>query len=196
MKKRIRDIAEIRTGYQFRGRVEATEDANVAVIQIKDFDDRRKFRLDELAAVRLENTEPYRVATGDVLFLSRGHHPFAAVVPELMKETIATGYFFILHPHAILVRPAFLAWSLNQPEFQESLKPFTRGTHMPMVSRADFQDLTVFLPPLLIQDRILELQQLVNRERDLTARLQQKRGELVRAVARELQSGRLQRKDN
>ena len=48
MKKRIRDIAEIRTGYQFRGKVEAAEDANVAVIQIKDINDRLNVGLDNL----------------------------------------------------------------------------------------------------------------------------------------------------
>jgi restriction endonuclease S subunit len=196
MKKRIRDIAEIRTGYQFRGKVEPAEDANVAVIQIKDIDDRLNVRLDDLLPVRVDNPEPYLVSQGDVLFLSRGHRQYAAMISESVKDTIATGYFFILHPDERRIRPEFLAWSINQPEFQDALRPFTRGSHMPLVSKTDFQDLTILLPSMAVQDRILALNQLVDRERDLTAALQQKRGELVQAVSRDLLTGRLRIEDH
>jgi restriction endonuclease S subunit len=196
MKKRIRDIAEICTGYQFRGKVEAAEESNVAVIQIKDIDDRLKLRVEGLLPVRVDNPEPYLVSQGDVLFLSRGHRQYATVVSDAVtNQTIATGFFFIVHPHERQVRSDFLAWSINQPDFQDALRPFTRGSHMPIVSKADFQDLTILLPSLAVQDRILALQRLLDRERELTAVLQQKRGELVRGVSRELLTGRLKLED-
>ena len=195
MKKRIRDIAEIRTGYQFRGKVEAADDANVAVIQIKDIDDRLKVRVEDLLPVKLDNPEPYLVTQGDVLFLSRGHRQYAASVSEPVRNTVATGYFFIVHPDQDMVRSEFLAWSINQPEFQDALRPFTRGSHMPLVSRSDFQDLTITLPAMAIQDRILALQHLIDRERELTTALQLKRGKLVEAISRELLTGRLRIKD-
>ena len=160
MKKRIRDIAEIRTGYHFRGKVEAADDANVAVIQIKDIDDRLKVQVHDLLPVRLDNPDPYLVSQGDVLFLSRGHRQYATTISEPVRNTVATGYFFILRPDQFMVRSEFLAWSINQPEFQDSLRPFTRGSHMPLVSRSDFQDLTITLPAMAVQDRILALQQL------------------------------------
>ena len=37
--RKLGDIAEIRAGYQFREKVAAAKDANVAVIQIKDIDE-------------------------------------------------------------------------------------------------------------------------------------------------------------
>lgn len=195
MKKRIRDIAEIRTGYQFRGKVEAADDANVAVIQIKDIDDRLKLQIQDLLPVNLDNPEPYMVRQGDVLFLSRGHRQYATLVSEPVRNTVATGYFFILRPDEYVIRSDFLAWSINQPEFQDALRPFTRGTHMPLVSKADFQDLTIRLPTMAVQDRILALQQLIDRERELTTALQLKRGKLVDAISQELLAGRLRIKD-
>jgi hypothetical protein len=196
MKQRIRDIAEVRTGYQFRGKVEAAEDANVAVIQIKDIDDRLNLRVYDLLAVRVDNPDPYLVSQGDVLFLSRGYRLYAAVVSDALTNTIATGYFFILHPDEKRVRPEFLAWSINQPDFQDALRPFTRGSHMPLVSKADFQDLTIVLPSMAVQDRILTLNRLVDRERELMAALQQKRGELIQAVSRGLLTGRIRIEDH
>jgi restriction endonuclease S subunit len=204
MKQKIKDIAEIRSGYQFRGKVEASDDPNVAVIQIKDLGDRVNafpgervgIQMADLIRVRMENPEPHFLQLGDVLFLSRGHRQVAAVVSEPVTDTIATGFFFVLRPDPRKVRPAFLAWFINQPDFQETLRPLSRGTHMPLVSKADFQDLSVTLPPLAVQDGILELQNLVERERELTAALLQKRGALAQAVSQELLSGRLEQKDN
>lgn len=195
MTKKIRDIAEIRTGYQFRGKVEAADDANVALIQIKDIDDRLNVRFVDLLHVKLDNPEPYLVTQGDVLFLSRGHRQYAASVSEPVRNTVATGYFFILHPNQDLIRPDFLTWSINQPEFQDSLRPVTRGSNMPLISKSDFQNLTISLPAIAVQDKILALQQLIDRELELTTDIQRKRGKLVEAVSRELLTGRLKIKD-
>ena len=115
--------------------------------------------------------------------------------PKPVRNTVATGYFFILSPDVALVHPEFLAWSINQAEFQDDLRPYTRGTHMPLVSRSDFQNLTVSLPTIAVQGRIVELQQLIDRERELTTALQLKRGKLVDAISRDLLNGRLKIKD-
>lgn len=195
MKKRIRDIAKIRTGYQFRGKASADTDANVLVIQIKDIDDAFNVQAEDLLPVRLEKPEQYLVSQGDVLFLSRGPRLFATMISQPMEDTIATSYFFILSPKATTIRPDFLAWYMNQPGFQESLRPFVRGSHMPLVSRADFQDIVVEVPPLVIQHKILELQHLLTREQQLTASVQEKRAELVQAVSRKLMCGQLITKD-
>ena len=129
----IRDIADVGIGYQFRGKVEPSDDANVLLVQIKDVDDRLTLQLGNLVSVRVEKPQSYLVAPGNVLFLSRGQNPFAVVVPEVQPNTIATSYFLILRPNQDLVRPAFLAWILTQTDFQESLRPVMRGTHIKKV---------------------------------------------------------------
>ncbi len=188
----IRDIADVGIGYQFRGKVEPSDDANVLLVQIKDVDDRLTLQLGNLVSVRVEKPRSYLVAPGNVLFLSRGQNPFAVVVPEVQPNTIATSYFLILRPNQELVRPAFLAWILNQTDFQESLRPVMRGTHIKILSKSDFQNLPVILPPLAVQDYILNLHHLVDREQSLSAALLQKRGELAQAVSRQILFGRLQ----
>jgi restriction endonuclease S subunit len=191
MKKKLKDLADIRTGYQFRGKVAASDDGNVAVIQIKDVDDTLRVQTSALVPVKVDNPETYEVTKGDLLFLSRGHRHYAAVVTEPVENTIATGYFFILRPKPHLIRPTFLAWSINQPEFQETMRPFVRGSHIPLISKADFQDLTIRLPPLAVQERIIELQRLFDRERELTSAIQQKREALLHAVSAKLMAGQL-----
>lgn len=195
MKKKLKDIADIRSGYQFRGKVEPCEDANVVVIQIKDVDDKWHVHTSDLVPVKVEKPEAYEVSQGDLLFLSRGHRQYAAVVSEPVRNTIATGYFFILRARTKWVKPNFLAWSINHPEFQEALRPFVRGSHIPLISKTDFQDLSIRLPPLAVQERIVELQHLFDRERELTAAIEQKRGQLLQAVSAKLMTGQLNIKE-
>ena len=195
MKKRLRDIADIRVGYQFRGKVELDSTGNVCVIQIKDIQPNQRIRVDGLACVNLARPEPYLTQGGDVLFLGRGHRLFAAVVPETYPNTIATGYFIILRPRTSGLLPEYLAWCMNQKGFQESLRPYIRGSHMPMVSKTDVQDLQIRVPPLNVQRRILVLNNLLDNERRLSAAIEEKRAVLVQAVSRKLMLGQLTNED-
>jgi hypothetical protein len=186
MKKRLRNIADLRMGYQFRGKVKPDPAGTVRVVQIKDIDPDLRIRVADLTLVCIDRPEPYRIQADDVLFLGRGHRLYAVLVPEVEPNTIATGYFFILRPNPRVVLPAYLAWSLNQPDFQESLRPFHRGSHVPMVSRTDVEELRIEAPPLDVQRRILALNDLCDRERCLCAAIVEKRRLLAGAVSRKL----------
>jgi hypothetical protein len=183
MKKRLADLATIRTGFQFRGRVESDPTGNVRLIQIKDIDDERRIRTDALIPVQVDRPEPYLVQQGDVLFLARGHRQFATVIADPLQDAIATGFFFILTVDPKRVHSAYLTWCINQPEFQEAMRPFVRGSHMPLVSKTDFQELTIPVPPLDVQRRIVALNELLDRERRLTTAIQEKRSALVHALS-------------
>ncbi|MGL4514409.1 MAG: restriction endonuclease subunit S [Lacipirellulaceae bacterium] len=189
MKTRLNKIADFRSGYLFRGRVEHDPCGNVQVVQVKDVVDRRRVETAGLDRVRLDKPEPHLVERGDVLFLGRGHRLYAVVVPEITADTIATGYFFVLRPRLGVVTPEYLVWVLNEAGFQESLSQFVRGTHIPMVSRKDVEQQTIPVPPLEVQQRITNLTELAQRERQLASELADRRERLVEAVARRLAHG-------
>jgi restriction endonuclease S subunit len=186
MKKRLKDIADFRTGYLFRGKVNDDSAGNVRVVQIKDVDAARQIDVGGLDRVHIDKPASYQVQAGDVLFLGRGHRLYATVVPEVEPETIATGYFFILRPRHQLVSPEFLAWSLNDSIFQEALRPYQRGSHVPMVSRSDVEEIRINVPPLDVQQQILTLNQLARQELQLTTAIAERRSLLVQAVSQQL----------
>ena len=195
MRKRLKDIADIRVGYQFRGKVLPDAEGNVQVIQIKDIAADLRIDVADLTPVKLDRPEPYLAQQGDVLFLSRGRRLYAALVPAVAPNTIATGYFFIMRPKLGVVLPFYLAWSLNQGDFQESLRPCLRGSHIPMVSKVDVQELRITVPPLDVQRRISKLNDLLDEERRLSAIIEQKRSALIQAVSHKLMLGQLEGKD-
>jgi hypothetical protein len=180
---KIRDIAETRAGYQFRGVVREVPGGSHRVIQIRDFDEHRRLRVDDLARVEPERSpEPYLARDDDVLFLSRGHRLWASHLREAPEKAVVTGYFFIVRPRQSTVRAAYLAWYFNEAPFQSVLRQFMRGSHMPLVSLADFGELDVEVPPLAVQDAVVALGALAMHERELLAVIQAKRQTLIERV--------------
>lgn len=196
MKARLKKIAEIRNGYQFRGKVEPFEVATgggadapvppgvVRVVQIKDIDDERRLHIARLTLVRIDaDPEKYEAGQGDVLFLSRGHKLFATAITEPLRDAVATGYFFILRPSTDKVLPRYLAWYINQPPFQAVLRTFMKGTQQPLVARKDIEDLEVEIPPLATQETIVNLDDLRVKESRLVAAIQEKRNQLIESLS-------------
>lgn len=194
MNQRLIEIADIRTGYQFRGRVVEDEQGETDVIQIKDVNERRQVDLADLTSVSLENTDSHLVRPGDVLFLSRGHRMYGTSVPRLKRDTVVSSYFYVLRPNSSDVDPGYLAWFLNEPYFQHRLQSHVRGSHMPMISRRDFVDLKIVVPDMETQKQIVRLNELKNHEAELLDQLKAKRAELIKGVSRQLFTGSVKTK--
>jgi hypothetical protein len=177
---RIGEIANIQSGHQFREKVEADPRGTMGVIQIKDIPDRRRLTPETIDRIVFDKPrDAYRVCPGDVLFLSRGHKQFAVAVEHELGDTIASGYFYIVRLHNSLIRPEFLAWYLNQPPMQDQFKQLAKGTHMPFVSMAEFRELDIPIPPLHVQEHIVEIAALADREQVILAQIAEMRANLI-----------------
>jgi restriction endonuclease S subunit len=184
MKVHITDIADVNIGYQFRAKIEPTDDGTHSVIQIRDFDDNRNLRTEDLMRVNIDKPlDQFRISKGDVLFLSRGHRNWAAPIVDDLKDAIAVSHFFVLKIKSADVIPEYLAWYINQAPAQEYLHSNARhGTHMPLVPMSAFKGLFVEVPPKETQKKIVELSRLLEKEKQLLAELEEKRFRLISAA--------------
>jgi restriction endonuclease S subunit len=184
MKQKIKDIAEIQIGYQFRGRIETVPDGTHKVIQIRDFDEFHNLRVADLYKVTLKyDAERYMVNKGDILFLARGHRNYAIPIKDSLEDTIAASYFFILRLRNKNILPEYLAWFIKQAPAQAYLHNIARrGTHMPMVPKSAFEDMPVNIPDIKTQKTIIELDNLLVKERSLLNQLQEKRTQFIKTV--------------
>ena len=185
MKAHITDIADINIGYQFRAKIEPTDDGTHSVIQIRDFDDNRSLRPDNLMRVKIDKpVEQFHIKKGDVLFLSRGHRNWAApIVADLRGDAIAVSHFFVIRINKADVMPEYVAWYINQAPAQEFLHMNARhGTHMPLISLSAFKGIEVEVPSIDKQKTIVELSRLLEKEKQLLAELQDKRTRMINAV--------------
>jgi hypothetical protein len=180
MTRKIKDLATIQTGYQFRGKVQPVEAGTHNVVQPKDVDDQGRLHAEALDRVTPKRpVEAFLLRPGDVLFLSRGNRPVAVTVTEPLEDTFVSSYFFLVRPNKNLVRPRYLAWSINVP-LRATLATLMQGTYVPQASIVDFGELPVDLPPLAVQDRIVALDDLGRREQHLAEEVARRRAELVR----------------
>lgn len=121
----------------------------------------------------------YLVDGSDVLFLARGNRNRAFTTEGLGDHVVASSHFFILTPDLDKVRPGFLAWYLNTRSVRSILKTNIQGTTMKLVPRGAIESVEIDVPPLVVQERIVELAALRERERELIRRLEKKWDALV-----------------
>lgn len=184
MKQKIKDITEIQIGYQFRGRIETDRNGTHKVIQIRDFDEFQNLRVADIYKVNLKyDAERYMVNKGDILFLARGHRNYAIPIKDSLEDTIAASYFFILRLTNENILPEYLAWFIKQAPAQAYLHNIARrGTHMQMVPKSAFENMPVDIPDIETQKTIIELDNLLEKERYLLNQLQEKRTQFIKAI--------------
>ena len=184
MKLKIKDIADIQIGYQFRKKIEAERDGTHQVIQIRDFDENQNINTDGLCWVKMPQlSEKYSVNKNDVLFLARGHRNFAVPILDSFENTIAASTFYILKIKTKKVIPEYLAWCINQAPAQGYLHNIARrGTHMPLIPKSAFENLKVYVPDIETQGKIIKLSSLTEKERNILQSLQEKRTLLIQSL--------------
>jgi restriction endonuclease S subunit len=175
----LKDMATIRSGRLFRGKIEPDPTGHYQVIQIGDIDVDRNLSYRDLTRISLPDIKPSQlVQKGDVLFISRGQRKQAVAITEEWNNVITTSQIFILRPYDMLL-PEYLAWYLNQLPAQRYLEEHSSGTNVSLINMEAFGKLPVRTPKLDIQQKIVQIYELSVRERELTELILQKRCALI-----------------
>jgi len=182
--KALSQVCSILTGFTARGRLDPAEHGGVLALQLRDILPNGSVASDSLTRIQLDNVpERYMVRTGDVVFRSRGERNTAAVVNESITEpAMVVLPLMILRPNTQLLSGAYLAWAINQEPAQRHFEVAAQGTSLRMVSRTSLEALTIAVPDFQTQQRILLIDALAERERELAQQLNLKRHELIRRV--------------
>jgi hypothetical protein len=178
---KLADITEIRPGYLTREAVKHDPAGTHRILQIRDFSpDRTSANLTEMISIAPESHSSIRpLQTGDVLFLAKGANNFAFAVPALPAPTLAAAYFFVLRCTPATL-PAYLAWFLNHDSTRAVLTRLsTKGAHMPIIRRDILESLDIPLPPVTIQQTIVNLDACRQEEQALLTDLARKQRERI-----------------
>lgn len=188
MLQRLHELAQISTGYPFRGKIYPEEGGDVVVLQIRDIDASSGVSVGDGVRLRGEGGkfDRYLLQPGDVLFQSRGSQHPVAVLNVPVRGIAALG-LHVLRSDPTRVLPDYLGWYLNHPATQDKLKDMARGSQIPFVSKADLAEFQIPVPPLELQHKIVAVETLRREEQALADRLQSLRQQYLYAVA--LQTG-------
>lgn len=178
-------LAELRVGYPFRGAVALIAGGSVPVVQMKDVS--AMGAMDWGAVVRTGLTgrrEPDWLASGDVLFVARGNHYYAAALEAVPDRSVCGPHLYHLRlKRGSAVLPEFLAWQINQPPIQRLLRQAAEGSNQLSIRRAELEALPISVPSLAVQEQIVRLAQAAARERALLDQLILNRERQLSALA-------------
>lgn len=178
-------LATLQGGYPFRGSIEESVDGGALAVQMKDVDAHRGVYWPGVTRTTLAGRkQPDWLKAGDVLFVSKGARFYAVCLDEPPSAAVCSPHFFLLRvlPQAPML-PTFLAWQINQPPFQRQLQQAAEGSSQLSIRRPVLESLTVCVPSLADQQRIVALADLARRERRALHQLINNRERQIHALA-------------
>ncbi|GAA4343803.1 hypothetical protein GCM10023165_26520 [Variovorax defluvii] len=188
VKTALGDAVDLRAGHPFRGAIEDVHDGPVRAVQMKDLDPLAGVEWRGVIRTRLAGRRPpYWLADGDLLFVARGTRFYAVCVDAPPGPAVCGPHLFHLRIHSgRALLPAFLAWQINQGPFQRALQRAAEGSSQLSVRRPVLESLTVGIPPLCDQERIVAMARLARRERELHQLLLRNREMQFQSIAEAL----------
>ncbi|MGP5479939.1 restriction endonuclease subunit S [Pseudomonas helleri] len=181
---KLSDLAEVRSGYTFRGALEHDPSGDVRVLQIKDLRQNTAIEPEKLIAITWDaRTAPLLLQAGDITVIARGDSNKAALYKD-EQPVVATSQFFIVSIKRPNILPEYLCWMINLPQSQRSLE--RSGSSIQAISKGALQEMQIPLPPLATQQKLIDLQRLWDEEDQLVAHLQTNRKQMQQGIYQHL----------
>lgn len=178
----IKQLVSLMAGHPFRGSIEHTPDGDVAVVQMKDVDPEDGLNDSNLYRVQVTGRKkPDYLQRGDILFIGRGNRIYAVLVDRDLKSTVAGSHFFILRVKAKGqgIRPDYLVWYINHSRAQRYFSQHVVGAALPHINRTVLENLPVIVPPLEVQEQIVNAHSCRLKEKALLERLIEKKKQFL-----------------
>ena len=168
------EVADVFSGYPFRGAIPADENGDVHVVQVRDTRDTGEVFQDEMVKVILPGKKPPNwLLPGDVLFISKSVKHFSALVEDLPVKTVCSPHFFLIRvktEYQNRVKPEFICWQLNQLPAQRYFSTTAEGSLNLIVRKQVLENTPIKLLDIKEQQLIANMHKCAIKER--TALLQ------------------------
>lgn len=180
----LKDIADIRTGYSFRSKLEPDITGNALVVQLKELSEKNKIDISTAVRINMSDiSENYLLQKGDLVFRSRGMDSTAAIMDITSRDIILSAPFqrIRLRDNSDII-PLYLLWYINNKKSQAYFAAKKTGTSVSMISTAVLAELPVVIPSLDMQKKIIEINILSEKEQELQEELIKKKRLLIESV--------------
>ncbi|HOX01792.1 MAG TPA: restriction endonuclease subunit S [Candidatus Paceibacterota bacterium] len=188
--KALRELAEIRTGYPFRGGVDRVPEGGCLLVQAGNIDGEAGDLTGEpTRIVTPSNFREHVLHFADVLLIARGPRNDAATYTWGDGVAVAASHLMILRTAGRISFPDYLTWFLNLPATQAKIRAMRSESTVPFVSVEALGRLRVPVPSFDAQNAIAGIQKLSTQEQRLMEQLRRQRrvyvdGLLMEAVQR------------
>lgn len=162
------------------------------IIQSKDINKfTRKLESSSLYMTDIRNPEKYFVKKDDILIQVRGEQYPPTLVNEELRFTAVSSQYYIIRIVNDMILPEYLSLFLEQHSVQNYLRSHSSGTTIKMIHQDVLANLSLNIPPIEIQKKIIELSKLVKKEAELSYTLINKRSRMLDALYKKVNSGEI-----
>ncbi|MEQ1904892.1 MAG: restriction endonuclease subunit S [Pirellulaceae bacterium] len=186
--ERLARVATITSGHPLRGSLEALEQGDVHLLQLKHMSTDNDIDWKAVPKVKLPTARnPAWLTDQDVIFASRGTRTLAYSLTNTPARTVCAPQFFVLSINDVgSVLPQFLAWQINQRPAQDYFQRNATGSYIQNIRREVVENLPLALPALQEQRLIVEFWGAAQRERTALINLIENRNNELEALALKL----------
>ena len=180
----LKEIADIRTGYSFRTKLEPDVKGNILVVQLRELSEKNKIDISTAEKINMHDiSDNYLLRKDDLVFRSRGMDSTAAIMDISSDNIILSAPFqrIRLRDRAAII-PEYLLWYINSKEAQTYFAINKTGTSVVMIPTAVLMDLPVVIPSLEVQKKIVAINFLSEREIEIQEELIRKKKLLTEAL--------------
>jgi len=187
MNKTLTDIAIVKAGHPFRGKILEDTEASTYVVQIRDIDNDGYIHWQRLIRTNITGRKsPDWLKEGDVLFAARGARNAAAFVGNIDKPTVCAPHYFLIQVTDKSVLPEFIAWQLNQENAQRYFANSAEGSAQMNIRRAVLEATPLVIPSIEKQKAIVGFDNKVKQEKRLLNDLIDNRAKQMQGIAKDL----------
>jgi len=174
IKVKIGNIASISSGVYFKD----IPDGDVNYLQVRDFNEDKEA---VYSTVELNiKTRKHLLSEGDLLFAAKGMYNFCTIFRESIGLSIASSSFLVLKvKDKRMVNPEYLCWFLNRSDVISTLKSSAVGSSIPSIGKSVIEECQVDIPTIAIQQKIIEIAKLQQKEQLLYKKISNRRDILL-----------------
>lgn len=155
--KKLRDVAEVISGYTFRKGLKKESDGDVLVLQARNIVEGDIIHEDDLLRSYLGNNRTNAgVKTNDVVLSSRGIFK-SSVMGLIFGNVVAASSVYLLRLKTEKVLPRYLSIFLNSEFAQRQMYDKVTGVVVNALLRKDVEGIEVNIPSLVVQQKIIEI---------------------------------------
>ena len=123
---------------------------------------------------------------GDILFAAKGVRNIAVKFTNTLAPAVASSLFFVIKPDTHKVISDYLEIFLNDAKTQNVLRSLTGTTTVPHISKKDLSEISIPLPSIEEQKKIVSLMKHWEEEKKLTQQLIDKKEQFYSTMFNDL----------
>lgn len=182
----LKKIADIRTGYTFRGKAEEKPGSGIRMLQIRDVRENSVIQSRDLIEIEWQGNQSIpTIEEGDIAIVARGVANKAALMTGTEK-VVPSNQLLVISVKSKVCLPEYLCWWLNRSSTQVILTGYHVGTSIPSLSKKELSELNIPIPNITIQRKILKLSQIQLQEKALYEQLQKNREIMLEGLFQQL----------